>query len=1024
MMSVVTYGRNDSHGYNLPKRAAISLNCIAELLTDREDEILFVDYNTSDDLPTFIEAIYDTLTDRAKRLLRVFRVRPAIHRRLLGGRTHLAAIEPISRNIGIRRSNPRNRWILCTNPDMIFVGRDGTPDLTSATADLADGHYVLPRFDLPEPLWEAWPRMDPRAVIRACDELGAALHLNTITTTYPFIRFESPGDFQLVPRQTLFDVCGFDERMIHGWHVDSNLGRRMSNLFGRTESLANRLKGYHCDHMRVATLVNRFDLKIENDLQEFVFQVTDPCARHQAATWGLPDEPIEEVDFVTGPAARFTSALRTALGSPQTADYEERADHTGIDLACRPEHVLPYLAGCLTVHASSTSLLYIGANRRLFDLLDRSLSAMGWTNVPRFVRETMDDTVESPDDGRSVSRSHAATDGAFARSLVTTCRVLVFDLGLDAAGLPRPAVRVTDWPRTARHRLGAVARLLAACADQCHELFAGSPDRAPDFVVVNANPRVFSSLVSQFLFTTQTPYNIRVRTGKPRLGADRLYRSHHWKATEAVLSSFFGYGGDALPPIKPGAAIDLTTSGEGHVHKDGQWGDATVDGTWIDGPRAELLLAIDPVHTGDLLAQVSVARLDMPGDEPFRIHVLLQEQPIARWAVHPRSGLHTHALVLPRRLLDTDRPCCLAFEIDNGARSAPARTEASGRDPHGPRVMVRGVTFHETDQATYRIGSQVSCTVGQQGAFYMNCGWTAPDTDGSWTLGQRAGLTLSLEDAPQEPLIGTLTITDTAIGEAFPHLDVQVLVTGQEVERWRLIGRSRQQQKLLVTPEALRRHPLDISFYMATPRSPADLQWSSDSRPLGFRVRSLRIAPLLRYRLGQTIDFGEGGNAEDYLWSNWATPDPDGRWTEGEEATLRFRLDPGVTRAQTASFLISDCMVDGRASSSHLAVQVLANGTLVDEWEFGQRRPQIRAFDLAPDLLSADRDLVVAFRVREPRSPASLGWSSDRRPLGIRLARACLGGDPLHVRPETVVVSALRARARSLAARARRWRPR
>src|SRR5580658_5299779 len=109
MISVILYGRNDSHGYNLHKRAAISINCIAELLSGQDDEILFVDYNTPNDLPTFIEAIYDTLTGRAKTLLRVFRVRPQLHARLVE-RTHLTALEPHSRNIAIRRSNARNRW--------------------------------------------------------------------------------------------------------------------------------------------------------------------------------------------------------------------------------------------------------------------------------------------------------------------------------------------------------------------------------------------------------------------------------------------------------------------------------------------------------------------------------------------------------------------------------------------------------------------------------------------------------------------------------------------------------------------------------------------------------------------------------------------------------------------------------------------------------------------------------------------------------------------------------------------------
>ena len=35
--------------------AAISLNCIAEMLSGEHDEIIFVDYNTPNDMPTFIE---------------------------------------------------------------------------------------------------------------------------------------------------------------------------------------------------------------------------------------------------------------------------------------------------------------------------------------------------------------------------------------------------------------------------------------------------------------------------------------------------------------------------------------------------------------------------------------------------------------------------------------------------------------------------------------------------------------------------------------------------------------------------------------------------------------------------------------------------------------------------------------------------------------------------------------------------------------------------------------------------------
>src|ERR1035438_439737 len=103
MISVILYGRNDSYGYNLHKRGAISVNCLAALLSDPDDEILFVDCNTPNQLPTFIEAIYDTLTPQAKARLRVLRLRPELHQRL-SGHTHLMVVEPPPRNIAIDRT--------------------------------------------------------------------------------------------------------------------------------------------------------------------------------------------------------------------------------------------------------------------------------------------------------------------------------------------------------------------------------------------------------------------------------------------------------------------------------------------------------------------------------------------------------------------------------------------------------------------------------------------------------------------------------------------------------------------------------------------------------------------------------------------------------------------------------------------------------------------------------------------------------------------------------------------------------
>ena len=173
MISIVLYGRNDNYGYNLHKRAALSFNCMAEVLTDDTDEILFVDYNTPNDFPTFPEAIQDTLTRRARQKLRIFRVRPHVHERFRL-KTRLIALEPISRNVAIRRSNPANRWILSTNTDMIFVPLRG-PSISEITRDLPRGFYHAPRLEIPETLWEGLDRTNPREAIEMVRELTAGL---------------------------------------------------------------------------------------------------------------------------------------------------------------------------------------------------------------------------------------------------------------------------------------------------------------------------------------------------------------------------------------------------------------------------------------------------------------------------------------------------------------------------------------------------------------------------------------------------------------------------------------------------------------------------------------------------------------------------------------------------------------------------------------------------------------------------------------------------------------------------------
>jgi len=268
MISVILYGRNDLYGYNYHKRAVISLNCIADTLTHPEDEILFIDCNTPNNLCTFPEAIRDLLTPHVKKILRIIRIRPELYARIKKD-SHLNTLESLSRNVGVRRSNPLNPWILSTNSDMVFIPRKKEESLSHIVKNLPDGLYELPRFEIPESLWETVDRTNPAEIKNSFFKWGQCLHLNEVIISRDEIRYDAPGDFQLIKRDQLFLIHGFDEDMIYGWHVDSNICRRLNLLNGKTNSLLDRVFAYHCNHALQITPMHHYNKK-ENCQYRFI----------------------------------------------------------------------------------------------------------------------------------------------------------------------------------------------------------------------------------------------------------------------------------------------------------------------------------------------------------------------------------------------------------------------------------------------------------------------------------------------------------------------------------------------------------------------------------------------------------------------------------------------------------------------------------------------------------------------------------------------------------------------------------
>lgn len=490
-VSILVYGRNDNHGYNIVRRAALSLNAIAHALCDG-DEILFCDCNTPDALPTFPEAISDTLTERAREYLRVIRVRPRAFRRL-APRTRLKVHEPLCRNILLRRSRPENPWILSTNTDIVPSVRSGVGSFQELLSSLDRSRlHIAPRAEVPEQLWEGLDRRDPSVVHDLFRRWGRTLGLDEQVDCADLVLHDGPGDFQLITRDQLWKIDGFNEGIQQGWHVDGNLCARMHRLTGGNHSLAGRVVAYHCDHNRQASATHRsgFASESANDL---IFGVTEPDLPQQRETWGACGEVFEEIRLTGNGGIRFGDRLETLLGGAPPAIVSRLArDSVNSSLGLPADLAFPHLASHLAVFESGGCIAYAGRDRRMLDLLRRFVEPSGGRvfACPELLGE------EGGEFWKEWSRSRVVVFDAWAGDLAGHRAVWPRDLRKDASA-------IGHWARLQEHVLRRMHR-------------QGLSSGAPTFLFVGSQNTWLDIDLNRYFDLVLTPFGSHVRPGQIR----------------------------------------------------------------------------------------------------------------------------------------------------------------------------------------------------------------------------------------------------------------------------------------------------------------------------------------------------------------------------------------------------------------------------------------------------------------------------------------------------------------------------
>jgi hypothetical protein len=988
VISVVVYGRNDAHGYNLHRRAALSLNCIAEVLTDSDDEIVFVDYNTPDELPTFVEALADTLTERCVGLLRVFRVPAAIHEQRFAARTHLPAIEPVARNAAVRRASPANRWLLSTNTDMILLPHSER-SLSEVCGELPDGFYGLPRFELPEWLWERLPRSDPRRAMAEIERLGPGLRLDEPTVSNEWIRFDAPGDFQLILREDFLAIDGLDEEMLLGYHVDSNLSRRMLFHRGSIESLGDSLVGYHCNHNREPTVYHRTGTVV-NDLGRFVVEVDRAELPAQRESWGLAGETLEGVAVRDRAGLNVAGALVAAI--PETAGPRAPSDAARVpfELTYDSGHVLPFIADSLAVSPPFARIGYVGVNPVLERMLATAVGRLGFENPLE---------VAALDDLSSVQKLGGHAD------------VLVIDLGIDVSDADAAAASPGDHkPALLPPRLYKALDALEVLVDfERARLERGEHPRR--FVLVHSWTVFWDAHVLANLDCSHTTAHSRVRRATVRQVPDADEETRTALARERRILRWATRGEVSerrlrIPVRKRVELADLRDFGG---FGDG-WAYPEETGIWTQGSRAELALALEESGEGDLVLELSLDSICVGTDASLRVEALLNgEHAAARefsygdpeWLLELPAPVPADGEVdLTFEIEEPQTPHELGWSADDERRLGillravellPAEDDAAKAGLARERRLARWTARSESGPRRLAVRPREVfevADVGDYGGF--GAGWRMyPGQAGIWTEGSRSELALALAGLGKSDYILSLSLGSVCV-DPDAVLRVEALLNGKRAAA-RELGFGEPEWRIESASPAPVDGNVDLTFIIEEPNSPRDLGWSGDERQLGILLHSLRLEELDRaVRPGEEIVFSQGSGAERLLGEGWSGLESTGVWTDAEKASLV--LEVAAAPPEDVELVLA---VDPFVTPEHpeLVVEASARGRQLGRRVFRHRRGLFgrgrghRALRVLLPASAKDETgrAVLELSLEDPASPLDLGLSDDARRLGLRL---------------------------------------
>jgi hypothetical protein len=241
-----------------------------------------------------------------------------------------------------------------------------------------------------------------------------------------------------------------------------------------------------------------------------------------------------------------------------------------------------------------------------------------------------------------------------------------------------------------------------------------------------------------------------------------------------------------------------------------------------------------------------------------------------------------------------------------------------------------------------------------------------------WIAGREARLAVELSSPPHSSLVLDLV---AGVAPAAADQRLEVLLDDTRVATVSFgPDRQRVDPEVSVLPAELvgERSRIELVLRVPRARSPVRSGIGDDVRSLGVYLQRLSLRPPFHCPTGQSLALGTGTEDRRMLAGGWADPDPGGRWTIGPAAQMLLAPSSSPTMLEWDAQAVT--------SAAPMRVEVTANGVALGavEYDGAPRRVQLPL----PKAVTAQQ-LLLTWRIHDPRSPKQLGLSEDSRQLGL-----------------------------------------